>query len=353
MSFNATKEFWIVELALATAALFIAYYGLKTVLKAVKKRFDDSPQHWGDKLDSVIRLPLLVIFWAIGLTFACDLLSKRFGFTMLHYYALSIRNGAIVGCLAWMLLRWKSHFIHFIYSKTAKHNKVDTGMVQAIGRILSIIIVILSGLIILQMFGLNIIPLLAFGGIGAAAVGFAGKDVIANFFGGFMLHLMRSFVVGDLIILSEHDIEGYVEEIGWYITSVRDKEKRPIYLPNAIFASAFVINSTRMSHRRFKENIRIRYEDFSKIGPLLVDLRKLISSHESIDIDLPILVFLDDFKEYYLDIEIDVYSPITNQAEFLALKEDLLCNIFELIKAKGFEVAYPTEVYINKDPHRA
>ena len=81
----------------------------------------------------------------------------------------------------------------------------------------------------------HIAPLLAFGSIGAASLGFAGKDVIANFCSGLMLHITRPFVIGDEIMLPEKNLEGNIEEIGWFKTSIRDKEKRAVYLPNNFF----------------------------------------------------------------------------------------------------------------------
>ena len=118
-------------------------------------------------------------------------------------------------------------------------------------------------MIVLQVWGLNLAPLIAFGGIGAAAIGFAGKDVIANFFGGLMLHINRSFMVGDLIQMPDSHLEGYVEEIGWYLTTVREKKKGRYTCPMR-FSRMRVINGARMTHRRIEEKIGVRYEDFSK-----------------------------------------------------------------------------------------
>ena len=55
--------------------------------------------------------------------------------------------------------------------------------------------------------------------------------MISNFFGGFMIYVTHSFGIGDWINLPDHNVEGYVEEIGWYTTRIRTFEKRPIYVP--------------------------------------------------------------------------------------------------------------------------
>jgi small-conductance mechanosensitive channel len=78
-----------------------------------------------------------------------------------------------------------------------------------VGKLATVAVGVLSGLIILQIFGVNIAPLLAFGSIGAASIGFAGKDVMANFCSGIMLHITRPFIIGDQIYLPEKNLEGH------------------------------------------------------------------------------------------------------------------------------------------------
>ena len=64
----------------------------------------------------------------------------------------------------------------------------------------------------LQRFGV-----LAFGGIGGIAVGFAAKDLLP-IFSGLMVYLDRPFSVGDWVRSPEKNIEGTVEHIGWRTT---------------------------------------------------------------------------------------------------------------------------------------
>lgn len=57
---------------------------------------------------------------------------------------------------------------------------------------------LITGVLIgLQSLAFSISGVLAFGGIGGIAIGFAPRDILANFFGGLMLYLDRPFAVGD------------------------------------------------------------------------------------------------------------------------------------------------------------
>jgi MscS family membrane protein len=202
-------------------------------------------------------------------------------------------------------------------------------------------IVTLAFLIIFQIWGLNILPLIAFGGIGAAAIGFAAKDVIANFFGGLMLYINRPFMVGDLIVLPNHRIEGHVEEMGWYLTCVRDKEKRPVYLPNAIFSNIHVINSSRMTHRRIEEKIHINHVNFSKLKSATDRIRSMIASHPDVDTHLPLLVVFHTFTPNHIELYIDFYTLQTRYEKYLTLKQDILTHLYEILLQESIEMTAP------------
>ena len=50
-----------------------------------------------------------------------------------------------------------------------------------------------------------------------------------------MVYMDRPFSIGDWISSPDKDIEGTVEQIGWRSTRIRTFDKRPLYVPNAIF----------------------------------------------------------------------------------------------------------------------
>ena len=104
------------------------------------------------------------------------------------------------------------------------------------------------------------------------AVGFAAKDLLANFFGGLMVYLDRPFAIGDWIRSPDREIEGTVEEIGWRVTCIRTFDKRPIYVPNSVFTQVTVENPSRMLNRRIYETIGVRYDDAAKVRDIITDV---------------------------------------------------------------------------------
>ena len=64
-------------------------------------------------------------------------------------------------------------------------------------------IAVVAGLMILQSVGVSISGLLAFGGIGGIAVGFAAKDTLANLFAGVFILADAPYQLGDFILLDD------------------------------------------------------------------------------------------------------------------------------------------------------
>ncbi len=338
---EVVDRLWFVEIIIGLSVLIALNYVFKRVVRHVRQRSLSVRSDWREKLDYIFFLPVHVMLWVLGGILVIEVLGRRFGFLFFDGYLGSFRATAIVSCLAWILLRWKKEAQRFILRENRYAKNIDAAFVRGLGKILSLIVILIAAMIVLQLWGLDVGPLIAFGGIGAAAVGFAGKDVLANFFGGLMLYIARPFVEGDYIILSSQNLEGYVEEIGWYLTSVRDKEKRSVYLPNAIFSNVMVVNSSRMTHRHIAETIGIRYDDFSKIKEVIEEIRHGILAHPQIDSLQPVLVSFTALNQYSLDISIDVYTLATRLDQYRIVKQDLLTLVYEAIQSNGAEMPYP------------
>jgi MscS family membrane protein len=161
---------------------------------------------------------------------------------------------------------------------------------------------------------------LAFGGVGGIAVGFAARDLLANFFGGLMIYMDRPFNVGEWIRSPDKEIEGTVEKIGWRLTTIRTFDKRPLYIPNSIFNNISVENPSRMSNRRIKETIGIRYDDLSKMEKIINDVRKMLKEHADIDTTKTLIVNFNEFAPSSLDFFIYTFTKTTDWIRYHEIK---------------------------------
>ena len=197
-------------------------------------------------------------------------------------------------------------------------------------------------LVALPTVGIEITALLAFGGVGGLAVGFAAQDLLSNFFGGLMIYLDRPFTIGDWIRSPDREIEGTVETIGWRLTVVRTFDKRPLYIPNSVFTTLTVENPSRMSNRRIKETICIRYQDASKMGDIVAEVKSMLEKHEEIDSSQTLIVNFNAYSASSLDFFIYTFTKTTNWIRYHEIKQDVMLRIIQIVHSHKADFAFPT-----------
>lgn len=195
----------------------------------------------------------------------------------------------------------------------------------------------------MQMLEVDTKPLIAFGSVGAAGIAFASKDLLGNFFGGLMIYLDRPFSIGDWVRSPDKNIEGTVEYIGWRTTRIRTFDKRPLYVPNGLFLVISVENPSRMLNRRIKTNIGLRYQDATKVGPIINDVEAMLRAHDEIDTNQTLIVNLVEFGPSSLNFMVYTFTKTTNWVKFQAVQQDVFLKIIEIIEQHGAECAFPTQ----------
>jgi MscS family membrane protein len=334
-----TNYFWWIEALIGVAALVGLQYAIKRIIFKTGKQ----EEGWKRRIGNVFQRPLTVLIWVLIVFYLIDVCEKHFEMGMAIDYIGALRKAAVAGCFGWLFLRWKSAIEQNLL--TDGPSKVDRTTVQIVGRLATLGIGILTILFIMHAFGVNIMPLLAFGSIGAAAIGFASKDVMANFCSGIMLQITRPFVSGDQIVLPEKHLEGLIEEIGWFRTTIRDTEKRAVYLPNNFFSTQLVVNVSRMTHRKFKQIVRVPLGSLDKLLGAIDKIRDTLVHLEGIDAHYPVHVNLKSFGEYACEIELEAYSTVTDLAAFNRFQQDILLKIHAILEEKKIPLAIPMALW--------
>lgn len=325
----------VVAVVLLTA--IVAWLG-GIIGRRLVKSLEKTRHDWNNMLVDALRKPAVAMIWVMGLTAALDIMAPNLGGADQGVSA-RLREVALVFCVGWAALRFVSRFEKILLFG---NERMDATTADAIAKLLRLVIVILSGLVMLQTLGYSISGLLAFGGIGGIAVGFAAKDLLANFFGGLMIYLDRPFQVGDWVRSPDANIEGVVEAIGWRLTMIRTFDKRPLYVPNATFTNIAVENPSRMLARRIYEFVGVRYDDADQIEGLVKSIREMLVEHEDIDENNTLFVNLNRFGPSSLDIMIYTFTHTTDWGRYLAIKEDVMLKIIDIVDNAGAEIAFPT-----------
>lgn len=334
--------FLVAQVFLVVFATLLLDFIQKHLLKRLHARLRLTRRHWDHLFVDSLRQPLTLLIWVVGITFAAEILGRRADVVVFEA-APPLRSLGVIIALAWFLFRFIRHMEQDILaSAAAEGRRVDATTVDAVGKLLRVSVGITAALMALQTLGFNISGILAFGGIGGIAVGFAAKDLLANFFGGLMIYLDRPFAVGDWVRSPDRNIEGTVEQIGWRLTVIRTFDKRPLYVPNSTFSSIAVENPSRMSHRRIYETIGIRYDDADKMAAITRDVRAMLEQHPEIDATQTLIVNFNAFAPSSLDFFIYTFTKTTNWVHYHEVKQDVLLKVIEIITRHGAAIAFPT-----------
>ncbi|MEC9077234.1 MAG: mechanosensitive ion channel family protein [Pseudomonadota bacterium] len=328
-----------VELFVIVLLTVFGSYFVRRFIRTLKTRAEKTQSQWDDTFFAALQGPARTLVWVVGLTLALERASV--GLDIETIFA-PLRSALVIATLTWALIRFVDR-VQQRMMHDPKTDDLDLTTVEAIGRLIRITILITSGLIILQTLGFSVSGVLAFGGLGGIAVGFAAKDLLSNFFGGLMIFLDRPFGVGDWIRSPDRDIEGTVESLGWRLTTIRTFDKRPLYIPNATFLSIAVENPSRMSHRRIYETIGVRYDDADQIQVVVERVKKMLEQHPDIDSSQTLMVNFNQFGLSSLDFFIYCFTNTTVWTEYHVVKEDVLLKAYNLITELGAEVAFPTQ----------
>ncbi len=342
LSQNIGIEPWVASL-LAIAIVTIV---LNQIARMLLRRAADVTKRtatvWDDALVQTASRPLLTATWVIGLGYMARVLQRQTDEPFLSE-VLAIRDVALVVCVTWFLLRFIGKVCrNIVAGRAARGEAGDPTTIDALGKLARLITLIVAVLIVAQTLGFQITGLLALGGVGGIAIGFAAKDLLANFFGGLTIYLDRPFVVGEWIRSPDKAIEGTVEYISWRHTRIRGFNKNPIYVPNAVFTNIVVENPSRMSHRRIKTTIGIRYDDFSRVTGIVADIKTMLEQHPAIDANTTLIVNFTEFGPSSLDLMIYTFTKTVVWVEFHEVKQDVLLKIGEIIASHGAEIAFPT-----------
>lgn len=339
---------WGVELFAVVMLTFIGRYLAMRALKVLGEQFEKTTNVWDDALFKAAQGPLSWFILILGLIWAVQISDGYLDMVLFSPANLDIiRQLTFIVLTMVFLVRFitlaEARILDDLKSQTEDgQGRLDPTTLHALAKLTRLSVVVSAVLVALPTLGIEITALLAFGGVGGIAVGFAAQDLLSNFFGGLMIYLDRPFAIGDWIRSPDREIEGTVESIGWRLTVVRTFDKRPLYVPNSVFAKLALENPSRMTNRRIYETIGIRYKDAAKMDQIVQDVHAMLRAHEEIDHDQTLIVNFNGYGKSSLDFFVYTFTKTTNWVKFHEIKQDVMLRIIRIVHERQADFAFPT-----------
>jgi len=335
---------WTVQaFAILLAALLVDFIYRKFVNRL--DRLADRTAHlWDNSVVYAGKKPVSLLILGEGLLMAARVLEPHTAAIVFSPELLGIAQQLLlVATVTWFAFRLVTGFEKaFVHQRQLRNQEFDITTVSVLARIVRIAVVTTGILTALSILEIPISGLLAAGGVGGIAIGLAARDLLANFFGGFMVFMDRPFSVGDWVRSPDRDIEGVVDKIGWRVTTIIKFDRRPMYVPNATFTTITVENPSRMTYRRIYEHVGVRYDDFSQVRDIVSAIREMLQTNDDIASDQTLIVHFDRFGASSLDIMVYCFTRTREWVEYHRVREDVLLRIGELIEQHGAQIAFPT-----------
>ena len=237
---------------------------------------------------------------------------------------------------------WMSFYIAGIIKKIvvgrivskAKYEVPQEGVIL-IGRVVSACIIVLGGVIGLKIIGIDLGLLLGSIGLG---VGFAFKDLLANFIGGVVILTQKKFKIGDLVKIN--DQFGKIVEIESRTTQIQAFDGTVLIIPNSKILTSVVQNFTANSFRRVSFEIGVHYD--TPLEKAIAVALAAVQKNKNIMPKPASQVFINRFDDSSVILQIRFWVESSGgQSSWLLVQSEVIQTITKDFDAAGITIPFP------------
>jgi len=303
-----------------------------------------------DAMADAMHDPVRMIPLVLGVFFAVDVLNLSGGAQQLGETA--VRTLIIIN-LFWAFFNLLGP-ISVTFERLEAH--LGEAFVEWLVKALRVAIWIIGIATVLELWGIQVGPIVAGLGLFGVAVALGAQDLFKNLISGLLILAEKRYHIGDWVLV-DGVVEGTVETIGFRSTVVRRFDKAPVYVPNSVLSDSAVTNFSEMTHRRIKWLVGIEYD--ANVDQLR-EIRDGIEAYlrETSDFapatEVSTFVRIDRFSASSIDILVYCFTKTTNWGEWLKIKEDFAYAIKNIVERAGTGFAFPSQsLYVKSLPGEA
>ena len=229
---------------------------------------------------------------------------------------------------------------------------MTAAMIDWLRKTIKVLIWIIAVAMLLDIWGIQIGPIIAGLGLFGVALALGAQDVFKNIFAGIFILSENRFQKGDRIRVGD-SLHGIVDHIGFRSTTVRLFDTSPVFVPNTDLSDAQVVNHQMMEVRRLDWTVNLLYStSINQLKSICSDIEKYFKSK-----DLPTDLTKDNFVKVSelgsssIDLKIIWHTKPVAFAEYCDIKEKLIFNIMDSVNSNGSDFAFPSRsLYVENLP---
>jgi len=331
--FNMTYGQIFSALGVLVLALLLRGLFARTIVRWITRAAAGTKTNLDDALVKAISEPLKMVPVILGIYVAMQFLEFS---EEVHQYADKTLQSLVALSVFWAFSRAVGAFAFVL-----------GGFQQTLGwmiRTLQVIFIAMGIAAALQIWEIPVLPVIGGLGVFGVALAFGAQDLVKNLISGVFILVEKRFRPGERIKV-DGVVEGTVEAIGFRSTTIRQADRSPVYVPNAVFSDRHVANYSRMTHRHINMVIGLEYR--TSIAQLKY-VRDEIEAYLWVSEDFaeppegPIAVYIETLSESSIDIKIVCFTIGTTWDDWMAAKQRLNLRIMEIVKEAGTDFAFPS-----------
>jgi len=279
-------------------------------------------------------------------------LMRYLAFSLRFRYVYS-RFALVALVVAGTLLLLRFLTLSFAQGRLLAQRRGESGfssLLMLAERVSKVVITLLAIFAILTLAGVDTTTALAGVGIGGVAVALGAQKTVENLLGGVFLITDKVLAVGDQCRIA--DRIGWIEDITLRSVRLRTLEQTLLSIPAGVLSQASIENFTTRGKILVQTTLRLRYETTAAQLRLALDgIHRLLHEHPQVEAESS-RIRLVDFGAQAVELELFAYVLTSDVPTFLAVREDLLLRIADIVESAGSAFARPTEfLYIGDQTH--
>lgn len=316
---------------LAKVAMWIFKGFMREITRATKSKFDDM-------FVDIIEEPFVFLIIILGIVYSStflemsDKVQGMFGNVLMFliianvaYFVMKIIDVSIVYYLAPLAEKSKS--------------KLDDALIPILRKVVKVFVVLVTFVLILNNFGLDVSSLIAGLGIGGLAFALAAKDSLANIFGSVVIFTDKPFEQGDAVSVA--GVSGTVKEVGVRSTIIKTYDGTEVTIPNSKLADSVIENISRTPKRKISMVVGLTYGTSNvKLKKAMSIINDILSSEKIVE---GINVHFTEFGAYSLNVKVTYWIKSTLYATRMETVNNINLKIKEKLEKEKIDMAFPTQ----------
>lgn len=218
-----------------------------------------------------------------------------------------------------------------------------------ISNIIKVIVYIIGLLVILQMEGISITPMLTALGVGGLAVALALQTTLSNLFAGLQIIASGKLNQGDFVKLSSGE-DGFIEDITWRSTTIKAASDHIIIVPNSKLADMIVMNYFLPDQElTFTVEVGVSYDsDLVQVENITLEvIKETIAKMDDCVKGFEPAVRFNAFGES--SISLKAFLRVSDYSAQFAVRHEFIKRLHEKFKQEGIKIPFPVRTVMMKN----